>query len=325
MILSEFAYVPTNNRNYRRFLDIGYKFNIGDVILSKISHLSKNSESLVLAKCDVCGREKNLEYRFYLKNFRNGEYYTCSRKCGNGKTISTNLKRYGVEYPIQNKDIKNKLKKYFMLEYGVDHPMMLDVYADKMRQTKLDRHGDENYVNVDKTKQTKLWKYGNENYVNINKIKQTKLEKYGDENYNNYDKYVETCLLKYGETSNMKVEELFIKNLKSRHTIKLHDESGLYYQGSYELDFINYCVGNSIEVKRGPVIDYNMCGIDRKYYSDFYLPINNFIIEIKSSYTFDKDYEENLLKREYSIKSGYSFLFIIDKNYDELEKIIYTK
>lgn len=30
----------------------------------------------------------------------------------------------------------------------------------------------------------------------------------------------------------------------------------------------------------------------------------------------------NNAKKEYSINSGYNFLFIIDKNYSELEKII---
>lgn len=32
--------------------------------------------------------------------------------------------------------------------------------------------------------------------------------------------------------------------------------------------------------------------------------------------------DQNLMKKEYSINSGYNFLFLIDKDYTELEKII---
>ncbi len=61
---------------------------------------------------------------------------------------------------------------------------------------------------------------------------------------------------------------------------------------------------------------------NRVYHSDFYLSKYNLVCEIKSKYTLDDDYDENMIKKEYSINSGYNFLFIIDKNYIELEKII---
>jgi hypothetical protein len=63
----------------------------------------------------------------------------------------------------------------------------------------------------------------------------------------------------------------------------------------------------------------------RKYHSDFYLPDYNLICEVKSLYTYNDDYDENMLKMEYTIKSGYNFLFIIDKNYNELEEKIKSK
>lgn len=49
-----------------------------------------------------------------------------------------------------------------------------------------------------KLKQTKLERYGNENYCNTEKNKQTKLERYGDENYNNREKFRKTNLELYG-------------------------------------------------------------------------------------------------------------------------------
>lgn len=49
-----------------------------------------------------------------------------------------------------------------------------------------------------KVRKTKLEKYGDENYQNTEKIKKTKLEKYGDENFTGREKSKITCLNKYG-------------------------------------------------------------------------------------------------------------------------------
>lgn len=59
-----------------------------------------------------------------------------------------------------------------------------------------------------KIKKTKLEKYGDENYQNTKKIKKTKLEKYGDENYTNRSKAKKTCIEKYGKDNVSKVESI---------------------------------------------------------------------------------------------------------------------
>ena len=55
---------------------------------------------------------------------------------------------------------------------------------------------------------------------------------------------------------------------------------------------------------------------------DFYLPDYNLIIEIKSSYTYNYDIERNITKKKYSIENGYNFIFIINKDYSELNSIL---
>lgn len=76
------------------------------------------------------------------------------------------------------------------------------------------------------------------------------------------------------------------------------------------------------ETPLGPTISYLFEGIDRKYHSDFYLPNFNLICEIKSEYIYNKEVKINEIKKESSIKSGYNFIFIIDKDYSNFIKII---
>lgn len=89
------------------------------------------------------------------------------------------------------------------------------------------------------------------------------------------------------------------------------------YQGTYELDFLEKYY-NKITIEKIHPIQYKLNENVHYYHPDFYLPKYN----LKSTYTFQADYEENLSKREYSLRSGYNFLFIIDKDYTELNELI---
>lgn len=58
------------------------------------------------------------------------------------------------------------------------------------------------------------------------------------------------------------------------------------------------------------------------YFSDFYLPDYNLIIEIKSDYTYTKNKEINLIKKASVLKEKYNFLFIIDCEYSSLLNVL---
>ena len=100
----------------------------------------------------------------------------------------------------------------------------------------------------------------------------------------------------------------------------LHSASNLKYQGTYELDFLESYYNKVIIEKTNP-IQYQLNENTHYYHPDFYLPDYNLIIEVKSSYTYEYDLDKNLAKNQYSIKSGFNFIFIIDKDYSELESI----
>lgn len=61
---------------------------------------------------------------------------------------------------------------------------------------------------------------------------------------------------------------------------------------------------------------------NKHYYPDFYIPVLNLVIEIKSHYTYMQMKELNDLKFKKTKEAGYNFICIIDKNYKEfLEKL----
>ena len=298
MLITKKVLIKMNGKHISKYRDKGYNCNVNEIIEVDIKDVPFNSSVRVEAKCEVCGDIKDTNYNSYSLSVKKGGFYACSQKCSNIKVKNTNIEKYGFYAPAKNKEVLDKMKNTTTNRYGVDNPAKLN-------------------INTLKAKQTKLIKYGNKNYVNIERNKNTVLEKYGVNNVSQLDfvkiKKSETCFRNYGvynPSQNIHIYHKSFKHKKYKH---------LTYQSSYEYDFILFCEENNLEIQDTSFnIDYNLHEKDRKYYPDFYLPKYNLICEVKSTYTFMKKYEENIKKKEYTLSKGYNFLFIIDKNYEEL-------
>jgi hypothetical protein len=125
MILTEKVMVRVNESNYEYYAELrfmSFEPVIGEVIPVPPALLSTGSHYKITCKCDDCGLEKEIMYKNYLK-YKNEKWgdYSC-RKCSEDKRKKALKESIGVEYPIQNKQIKEKIKKTLLKKYGVDNP-----------------------------------------------------------------------------------------------------------------------------------------------------------------------------------------------------------
>jgi hypothetical protein len=299
MILTETVKLRVNQNNYKYLLSKGFNnIKINDFIDINVNDLSKNSGHIINVKCDICGEEKTLQYRRYLKSYNNGGYYSCSNKCNIEKR----------KYKHTDK-IKEKVKITCLDKYGVDSYSKTIEYKDRIKKTCLNKYGVENVFQLndvkDKIKNTCLKKYGVDNPSKSNDIK-IKKEK--------------TCLINNNVKSPYQNKDIFNKSLKSGLKIKTYENSELYYQGSYEKDFLDRYY-NKVIIKNGLSIKYQNNNSEKYYHTDFYLPDYDLIIEIKSTYWYNKCKELNIIKEQYA-KKYHNYIIILDKNYDILEQII---
>lgn len=120
MILTREIEIKINESNYQYYDDLGYDVSIGETIKIPIELMSRGSHYKIKCKCDGCGVEKEVIFKNYVK-YDNawGEYYC--RKCSEAKRKKTLRKNFGVDYPIQNKKVLNKMKNTLIEKYGVDN------------------------------------------------------------------------------------------------------------------------------------------------------------------------------------------------------------
>ena len=122
MILSREIEIKITEANYYYYEFLGYDLYIGENIVIPVELLPKGSHYKIKCKCDGegCIVEKEVIYKNYLKyDNKWGEYYC--RKCSEKKRKETLRKNFGVDYPIQNKKVHERMKKTLVKKYGVDN------------------------------------------------------------------------------------------------------------------------------------------------------------------------------------------------------------
>lgn len=303
MIIDEYIFVKINSRSYSWYKERGYDFEkCGDIIKVNIDDLQKGSRAIVNAECTKCGIINSICYYNYNKQIKKYPFYVCIQ-CSKYKSKITNYDKYGCDYVLQNKEIREIGKKTLMRKYGVDNISKLD-------NIKYDRR--DNF----KSSSFKV------------KAKKTWIEKYGVDNPSKSDliksKKVKTLNDNYGVDNPMQDEEIFIKAQKSGKKIKKH-EIGIYYRGSYEKHFLDFCLENNIKIEKGKSFKYIINDKNRYYHSDFYHKETNTIIEIKSNYYYYKFIDINEAKKDCVINKGYNFILILDKDYDSFINLLNKK
>jgi hypothetical protein len=121
MILTREILIKINESNFAYYEELGYDTSIGQTLEIPIELLSTGSHYKIECKCDGCGVQKEVIFKNYVKyDNRWGEYFC--RKCSESKRKATLKENYGVEYPIQNKEIRKKIQKTMIKKFGVDNP-----------------------------------------------------------------------------------------------------------------------------------------------------------------------------------------------------------
>lgn len=195
----------------------------------------------------------NKKFRYILET---GAYCkNCTKINRQSKLKETCLKKFGVEYALQSKEIKDKIKETNLKKYGVEYASQTKELKDKVKETNLKKYG---YIcplqnsNIQlKAQKSNITKYGTTNPMLCeeikNKLKNTFLEKYGVEyptqsaiiretmKINNLSKYgveyvsqvnifkekrKETSLEKYGVEYSAQNPEIMEKTSKNAYKAK---------------------------------------------------------------------------------------------------------
>jgi hypothetical protein len=223
--------------------------------------------------------------------------------------VKTSLEKYGVESPMSLKSIQQKMKETLNKNYGVNHPMLSNSIKNKVKNTCLKNYGVENPSQSEKIKSKK---------------KTTSMEKFGVEYFLQSDEGKENfrtvCLEKYGVENPTMNHEIFEKVQDSIFkkkdyiwkTGEISKVQGYEDKVLKELEEKGYTFDEVKTLQKDiPAIWYDFNGNKKRYYPDIFIPSENLIIEVKSTYTYEVDLEKNLAKQNAVLGQGFNFRFEI--------------
>ncbi len=212
-------------------------------------------------------------------------------KRNRAKKISNNLKKYGTEWPLQNKEIRFRIEQTNLKKYGAKCPAQNIDIVRKTKETNLKKYGVESAACTEKVKlkqkNTFLTRYGVTCAMHISdsvdKIKQTLLFKYGVD-WNSKDL---TTALKMAKSSNKSI-------------IKYHWKTNeeLVCIGSYEVKAIDYLNKYQIDYQWQPKVFTLPNG--KTYRPDLHIPSRYLWIEIKGYFRDDAEDKWNWFHENYN-------------------------
>ena len=168
-IIKYFFYYRNHERlNHKKLLNIpnnilkylNSRYNDSDSIEETIVRIKNKIENKPV--CNICGKKliytklPNIPYRKTCS-------YNCSRKQASQTQIITLQKEYGenIINISQIDDVKKKKIKTCLKNYGVENPLQNKEILKRTQETKIKKYGDKNHF--EKYKQTCLERYGVEN------------------------------------------------------------------------------------------------------------------------------------------------------------------
>jgi len=167
----------------------------------------------------------------------------------------------------------------------------------------------------ERIRQTMITTYGAAIPLQVAKIKEKK------------DK---TCERLYGDKDIMHNAEIYNKVVKNSFLKKeytLPSGKVVLYQGYENMAWDELLTKHKEEEivsdpRKIPRFQYSFQDKVRRYYPDLYLPLEKRIIEMKSTYTYRRQLEQNRCKRDSVLAEGYSFKFWICDNKQILRRLV---
>ena len=252
---------------------------------------------------------------------------THERKHVTIKIKETCLQKYGADNPAKNTSVINKMKQTISLRTEEDRKLIRSRHENSCIKNHGVKYTFHSSAIKEKRKNTFIEKFGVDHYSKSAEFKTFMSESqqaYSDEKWESINSARQkTWLEKYGVDNPAKDPKIHSKKMRSAATSKsytLPSGKTITIQGweNKALDelLLTYSENNicydSISI---PTITYiGKDGKNHKYYPDFYIPKDNLIIEVKSTYTFNGRPEwskSNVLKEHACKDAGYNFRFMI--------------
>jgi len=333
MILDINVDVIINASNFNHYKKYFNDIKCGDKVNVTISQLNPGTDTKIKVKCDICGNEKHLSYKMYLKNYNKYQIYSCSRSCSQIKIKKTCLNKYNVDNPSKSNVIKDKIKNQNLEKYGVSHSFQSKEVKEKIKITNNEKYGCDypmqNKEILEKSNKTNIIKYGfkraSKNSTIKSKISKSNKKRWQKKLLNNFNiiSISGNCYELMCDCGNHTyfIEKTLLNNRKHFNTNTCTICNKINSNSGYQLNILNFIK----TFYDDEILINNRKILDNEYEIDIFLPKLNIGIEFNGLYWhsnifLEKEYHYN--KYTKSKEKGIQLIQIWEDEWISNEKSI---
>lgn len=233
------------------------------------------------ATCKICGKQ------FVWNSTADA---LCSSECRKELTKQNNLQKYGVEHPMQSKEVQMHHRQSMLEKHGVESPLQSSEIRQKAIKSNFAKYGSE-------------WALGNKDFYNATR---------------------NTMIDKYGSANAMQVESIKAKALEARNKIhstcktrQLHqDVAEAYSRADKSIPF------RSIESITDKLNSSETCKLVGDFYYDVCIESQKILIQLDTSalHSSVSDSNMHLNMSKNAEQNGYRCVHIFD--WDNMDKML---
>ena len=253
------------------------------VLLIDYKDKKLNAKTIIKAKCTLCDNPMRKVTFYNLLEFQNFGCDDCWIIIQKNRHKQTCQDLYNCDNPMQVPEFKEKSVQTCQTLYNYDNPMQVPEFKEKHMRTIQTRYNCDYPLQVPEFKK-KFIAYFQTNY--------------GCDNPMQVPKFAENCLKSAFSRKDFEYPSGRIDKVQGYEPFALSDLLNLEHVDEDNI------ITNRIDV---PKIWYESNDEkSHRYYVDIFIPEENRCIEIKSTWTFDNDKENVLLKQQAAIDAGYT-------------------
>lgn len=171
-------------------------------------------------KCPICGKQVAWNTTRKME--------PCSKECRKENRRRLNLEKYGVEHPMQSKEVQKRHKQAMLEKYGVESPLQSEEIRQRAIATNREKFGSDWALGsdtiIEKSRQTMINRYGAPTTLQSEelsqKVKKTMIERYGEHVPTKVDsirqRIADTNIIKYGYANPMSNSDICLSAMKTR-------------------------------------------------------------------------------------------------------------
>jgi len=157
MIKDKFISIDISYRNITHYRKLGYNPILNEKLEIKTEDLSTSSHVRIIAICEICKNEKEIQYHKYIVNKRRHGFYGC-KGCSRQKAALTSIELYGVDNYSKTDEYRKRVEKTNLEKFGYKTNLINPDYIKSIKETLKEKYGTDKFFEIKGSKNKRKFK-----------------------------------------------------------------------------------------------------------------------------------------------------------------------